>query len=439
MSLTSITQKFLDLFKDKDLPTEKVNEIQFRKITQKPKHEITGIECEIIGASDSTFLVSAAARICVGGQPDEDYEKRCKYIAGIIKRGHESVLEHSNVILLMYIPKKDLDTLEYSEFLAACKYLNLRVAPVEGDIIYLLIGGSIRGYKHVIRNTSRVMDNRFTKSIINAMYSSAEACFFSDFIEAGIMDKNKFTYLDTMKLTPVTFKSNAKDDDDAISVGKPEHKLIVDGRVSLFATEHASLEDVYRKVKHLFTKYDILDMVAVSVIFSDISRPIANQIVRHRNGISQESQRYVNYSEKSFIDPMFFVNKQGHTYIIDGIEYTSKQLGDKLCKIYGQLVEQGMLKQEARSFLPSNVATKLMMTFTLRNLYKFLDLRLDKAAQPEVQFVANDLLDAVHGYGITRRIIEESIKPLYEHERDKELELNESVDEVLDEYEEEQK
>lgn len=63
-----------------------------------------------------------------------------------------------------------------------------------------------------------------------------------------------------------------------------------------------------------------------------------------------------------------------------------------LCMVYvGQLVKQGMLKQDARAYLPFNVATKVLMTFTFADLIHFIKERDNKAAQPEVQVMTREL------------------------------------------------
>ena len=56
------------------------------------------------------------------------------------------------------------------------------------------------------------------------------------------------------------------------------------------------------------------------------------------------------------------------------------------------LIAQGLNKEDARAFLPSNVqCNKLYMTFTLSSLYDFLILRTDKHAQAEIRSYANDI------------------------------------------------
>ena len=95
---------------------------------------------------------------------------------------------------------------------------------------------------------------------------------------------------------------------------------------------------------------------------------------------------------------------------------TAQELGETLQKVYGQLIDQGMLKQDARGFLPFNVTTKLMMTFTYSDLIHFFNMRIDKAAQPEVQEMAK-----------------ETYKLLKLHEGSKELfEINKLEDLILE-------
>ena len=78
---------------------------------------------------------------------------------------------------------------------------------------------------------------------------------------------------------------------------------------------------------------------------------------------------------------------------IDGkdISGTSQEIGEKLQSVYPQLKEQGMLSQDARSFLPFNVKTKAMHTFTLTNYLHFIKVRIGKAAQPEIRFIAEEM------------------------------------------------
>ena len=58
---------------------------------------------------------------------------------------------------------------------------------------------------------------------------------------------------------------------------------------------------------------------------------------------------------------------------------------------YNYLMDNGIMKEDARAWLPMNVTTKLMMTFTYSQLFHFYKIRSEKGAQKEVQLVAEEL------------------------------------------------
>ena len=51
------------------------------------------------------------------------------------------------------------------------------------------------------------------------------------------------------------------------------------------------------------------------------------------------------------------------------------------------------MKEDARAWLPMNVKTKLLVTFSGTYLAKFFELRLDKAAQLEIRQLATEMKD----------------------------------------------
>lgn len=366
-----------------------------------------GIRSEIIAASDSSYLVSAAARICVGMEPVNEYEARIKHVERIMSRKHESTLEHTNIIILIRFDRS------YDRYVVdnagAFKYLNCHSTYHDG-MTNLVIGGSIRGYKNFFRALDLGMENPVADEIKTCLYSCTEKVFYSDLIADQIMDETLFPIavnpMENIKVRLESIGATETENGDVLAYGEPgDHALVHDKFADVLATEHRTFDYIYDKLSEYgFTKYDVMDLAVVTVIFKHISRPISMQINRHRNAISQESQRYVDYSQAAFVDPMKYIEEydSNHRYAItlfgSSIELTSEELGNQLCDIYHQLLTQGMRKEEARSFLPSNVCTKLMMTFTYRNLYHFFSMREDKAAQPEVQAVAKSLHEAMRQY-----------------------------------------
>jgi flavin-dependent thymidylate synthase len=145
-----------------------------------------------------------------------------------------------------------------------------------------------------------------------------------------------------------------------------------------------------------------LDFVSATVNFKYMSRIITQQVTRHRNGITQESQRYVNYKEAGFNTPIRF---KPDKYSDDKVcktklgDYNMYELASGMMSVYEDLVDQGVEKEDARGYLPENVQCgKLFMTFNLRTLFMFLHLRLDPHAQAEVRMYAEKLADLTDSY-----------------------------------------
>lgn len=398
-----IQEKIKALFSD--MPSERVDDIS----TIIPDHhrddgyKITDgtVENEVVYVSDCSYLVSKAARICIGQDVEEDYEKRLMHIARVALRGHESTFEHTNIIMMLHF-----NTSLYSEFInlaSAMRYLNWKVRQDKNNI-HVLIGGTIRAYKNAIRFCPDCIHNPFISSIKEVLYSCTESVYYDDFIKDGVMDRALFaTAVENMK--NIKYSRASIDDDVFCDSAGQDHKKLESENVEILATEHHTLDKILKKVSlYGFGLYDCMDIAAVTVAFKNISRAISLQVIRHRNGTSQMSQRYVDYKDKGFVDPIKFisngdVNKKYNINIFGvNVSKTSNELGNELCDIYGQLSDQGMKRQDARSFLPSNVVTSLMMTFTYRNLYHFFKMREASDSQAEIQDIAHQLHDLFREY-----------------------------------------
>jgi thymidylate synthase ThyX len=78
------------------------------------------------------------------------------------------------------------------------------------------------------------------------------------------------------------------------------------------------------------------------------------------------------------------------------------------------------------------------MTFTYKNLFHFLNLRLDKASQPEIRNLSNDLLKAFNEYdkGMLSIYERENVEIPYYIIEDKKRESDSlDIDEILSEEE----
>ena len=131
------------------------------------------------------------------------------------------------------------------------------------------------------------------------------------------------------------------------------------------------------------------NIIPIMIEFKNMSRTATHQLVRHRNAITQESQRYVSAENATFTIPMEdYEEKKMYNISIFGSSHMGSltDLASELLAIYKQLIQQGLKKEEARAFLPSNVnCGRLYMTFTIASLKKFLQLRTDPHAQYEIR------------------------------------------------------
>lgn len=333
------------------------------------------IEFEYIYSNDYINIVHDACSICYGRNTERTFEERRDYIRR--RSNHESILEHSNFMMHYTVDesliREVLDVLEYA------KYLVYRVKHIDGKA-FILVAGSIRGYKEVIRNIKNT-NSKFYRAFLQSMYFMDRNCM-QDFIQDEIMTEYDFN--------------------EAIETENNFESIKLE-RSSIINIDNIDL--IYeRLLAHAlpFDKEDLIKMCTVTIKFEEVSRVITQQLTRHRAGITQASQRYINYSDAKFFSPDIFKpekyekdKKYEISFVGHKVELTLQELGQAIIAIYPQLVEQGLLKEDARAFLPNNTESSLYMTFTFWGLIKFLELRTDKHAQKEIQLIALEIEEVI--------------------------------------------
>ena len=375
------------------------------------------INTRVLSISDSAYLCSTAAKTCYNLKASKLYNENLNHIKRIIGYGHDSIIGHSNVIFLLEIKtdsKSPADDFIYS-ILPSLKFMNISLLPYkikfnnDGSVdsnrtIRYLISGSARAFRYFVmeyeNNSTRFYDNTLFDKVINIIYSSFEKELFADFIKNGVLEEKNFKYVAPM-LIDTSIDEDTVDTKDMQVIHQP-----------LISLNHVAIlyrDDIYKLYEELSDidevedKDELLNCVLncsiVSLELRNYSRAISQQINRHLSAISQESQRYVDYTNSSFINPLVFdkeyytdINKKYHVKVADSeLDLTSQELGELIISIYPQLIEQGMKKQDARSFLPMNSETKTVHTFTWRNLIHFIKLRSSNAAQPEVRCISDEI------------------------------------------------
>lgn len=64
-------------------------------------------------------------------------------------------------------------------------------------------------------------------------------------------------------------------------------------------------------------------------------------------------------------------------------------------KLYEEMIEKGIAREQARMILPQNLYTEYYATANLNNILKFISLRTHEGAQWEIQKLAEGMLDIV--------------------------------------------
>ena len=358
-------------------------------------HHPTGT---LIYMNDGVRICSEACACCWDKTNPESYEDKVIYLGKRVKTGHTSILEHSNLVVLIKMPSiitKDntIDILSLVDTLCASQYLHARFAQASDDTPYILIGGSIRGFSELYELSNIIPSiNSIIRAISEIIYANFDARLFAGLIKEAYLDEEKFTGVEP---DPVSKYFNPI----------PETPFYEDDKVKFINVDNVRQikANLFEAIgENIFSNRDISRVASISILFKDMSRTATHQLVRHRNGITQESQRYVDYSNAAFADPTSFKpdkydpNKI-YEFNFGGTEFamTSNQIGEAIIGIYQDLLSQGMLKEDARSFLPGNVkCRKLYMTFTYASYLKFLELRCHPAAQAEIRSFAIDCRDA---------------------------------------------
>lgn len=134
---------------------------------------------------------------------------------------------------------------------------------------------------------------------------------------------------------------------------------------------------------------------------------VSKQIMRHRTFSYNEVSRRYTSKNLEFYTPETLrqqadKNLQCSTGeavgMHDRVLQVYKAQIDQALSTYNELIDAGVCREQARGILPQCLYTEFYMTGNLLNWFKFLGLRLHPHAQPEVQAVAQAVLEFLKEY-----------------------------------------
>ena len=130
-----------------------------------------------------------------------------------------------------------------------------------------------------------------------------------------------------------------------------------------------------------------LEHCAFTFGIEGVSRTLLAQLTRHRiASYSVKSQRYVKEDWFEYVTPNS-IEEDDMLFL----EYI--RLMKDIQEFYNSAIKRGIPAEDARYALPNACSTQLIMTFNIRSLLNFFELRCCNRAQWEIRKMADMMLD----------------------------------------------
>ncbi len=276
--------------------------------------------------------IERCGRVCYKSEDKISPESAKPFIKGIIRRGHESVLEMAQIVLKVEVESEVILHKFFERVPRFC----------QGDRIgkrAFLISGNPRSFRDLARGHK---DLKLVKAMLLAL----------------------------TEWSPVLFEDLS-----------PRRGWIPqDGvRIRILSPAEVDALPLEQLIRH-----------RTLLVHFTINRAVSHELVRHRvASYLQESQRYCRYGEERFggvtyIRPLFY--PEGSE------EYDLWKEAMLVCeRIYLKLLETGS-PQAARTVLPNSCKTEIMVHATLAEWMHILRLRASRAADPSMREIMLMLL-----------------------------------------------
>lgn len=159
-------------------------------------------------------------------------------------------------------------------------------------------------------------------------------------------------------------------------------------------TSYGRNDASWKRVKHCFDNghMSVFEFADATFLIEGISRACSHQLVRHRHmSFVQQSQRYTTIEG----DDWYVVPPNVYQEEVLRLRYERKMRND--IGEYQHEIANGIKPEDARFLLPEATKTDITVKTNVRELFHFLDLRCDKAAQWEIRDLALAMRDACKG------------------------------------------
>ncbi len=133
--------------------------------------------------------------------------------------------------------------------------------------------------------------------------------------------------------------------------------------------------------------HSVIEHSSFTFAVNGVSRALTHQLVRHRlASYSQQSQRYVDIDDFQPVIPESILDDEHASEIFN-------DLMEKIRKVYNELKDSDIHKEDARYVLPNATKTNIIITMNARELWHFFSLRCCRRAQWEIRDMADRMLE----------------------------------------------
>ena len=317
-------------------------------------------------------IIEYAGRTCYRSFNNIKTDSYKTFISGIVKSGHESVIEHSNLVyVVLKTQNKDIkvDSNNINRYLINVMMYNGLLRVSENQAFYT-ISGNLRMFKDLIREYVKIKalnnkNNPILEDIMNSFYTLPEY-FFIDMINSGTLDKDKFK--PNPRIVDSSNATNSRVLNEYVTVINIDNFSF---KVKGFIANKGGESSAHR----ISIPPNVLKRHNRMTLVINAPRYITHQLVRHRlASYSQASQRYcLEGGLNVYVPEAIKENPAANA--------TANMLFNNALQSYASLIDMGIKKEDARSVLTNAQMSTVVMTATLEEFDHFVDVRADKAAQ----------------------------------------------------------
>ena len=301
----------------------------------KPFAEIVDVDFGV----DVLKKIEWVGRTCYKSTDKITDESAPKFVSGLIKRGHEAMVEHGSFCFEIDYGVYCFMTDLISALTAECGYKSFMRFTNEDRV---LMSGNVRAWRDLFKHMTNTI--------------GIPVCF-EEFV----------------KNNPVLFPEYCDGFFRPMNIG--------------------SISPIH--IDDLKTETEYLTHCDVTVRWV-VDRGISHELVRHRPAsFAQESTRYCNYANDQFGGQITFIIPEKFQY--GSPEWTLWKTAMEECEnTYLSMIECGVSPEWARTVLPNSVKTEVIMTANCGEWKHFFGLRacnVTGKAHPQMLEVAQPLLD----------------------------------------------